>query len=322
MKVPIHILYISYDGMTDPLGQSQVLPYLLGLEKLGYSFTLLSAEKKDAYQKNKDTIINLIKDKNINWEPIIYSKSPPIFSTIYDYVVLRNKSIDLYQKNKYQLVHCRSYISALVGVFLKRKIQTPFIFDMRGFWADERIDGNIWNLKNPVHQLVYKFFKAKEKEFLKLADAIICLTKKAKNEISTWKCLNNESSKITVIPCCVDTSFFNPNTINLELSFKRLQALGLKNDDLVLGYVGSIGTWYLLSEMLDFFKVLKIVKKEAKFLFITTEAPENILLPAHEKGLNKEDLLIVSGKRQEMPELISLIDFGIFFIKPVYSKMA
>ena len=27
------ILYISYDGMTDPLGQSQVIPYLVGLVK-------------------------------------------------------------------------------------------------------------------------------------------------------------------------------------------------------------------------------------------------------------------------------------------------
>lgn len=26
-------LYLSYDGMTDPLGQSQVLPYIIGLQK-------------------------------------------------------------------------------------------------------------------------------------------------------------------------------------------------------------------------------------------------------------------------------------------------
>jgi len=28
-------LYLSYDGMTDPLGQSQVLPYIIGLQKKG-----------------------------------------------------------------------------------------------------------------------------------------------------------------------------------------------------------------------------------------------------------------------------------------------
>jgi len=34
------VLYLSYDGMTDPLGGSQVLPYLVGLSKLGHRITL------------------------------------------------------------------------------------------------------------------------------------------------------------------------------------------------------------------------------------------------------------------------------------------
>lgn len=40
----MNVLYISYDGMTDPLGQSQVLPYLTGLSKSGYRFKLVPFE--------------------------------------------------------------------------------------------------------------------------------------------------------------------------------------------------------------------------------------------------------------------------------------
>ena len=40
-----NILYLSYDGMTDPLGQSQVLPYLIGLTKEGFTFHIISFEK-------------------------------------------------------------------------------------------------------------------------------------------------------------------------------------------------------------------------------------------------------------------------------------
>jgi hypothetical protein len=47
-----NILYIAYDGMTDPLGQSQVLPYISGLSKLGYQFTLISCEKPEHTIKN------------------------------------------------------------------------------------------------------------------------------------------------------------------------------------------------------------------------------------------------------------------------------
>ena len=36
------VLFISYNGMLDPLGQTQVLPYLRELGKKGVQFTLLS----------------------------------------------------------------------------------------------------------------------------------------------------------------------------------------------------------------------------------------------------------------------------------------
>lgn len=46
-----NVLYLSYDGMTDQLGQSQVIPYLQGLSKEGYSFTLISFEKPERFEK-------------------------------------------------------------------------------------------------------------------------------------------------------------------------------------------------------------------------------------------------------------------------------
>ena len=43
------VLFISYNGMLDPLGQSQVIPYLRELAKRGVRFTLLSFERPDAF---------------------------------------------------------------------------------------------------------------------------------------------------------------------------------------------------------------------------------------------------------------------------------
>jgi len=54
------ILFISYDGMTDPLGQSQVIPYLTNLTKFGYAFTILSCDKADTYEANKEYIETLM----------------------------------------------------------------------------------------------------------------------------------------------------------------------------------------------------------------------------------------------------------------------
>ena len=41
-------LFISYNGMFEPLGQTQVIPYLTELAKKGVSVTLLSFEKAKA----------------------------------------------------------------------------------------------------------------------------------------------------------------------------------------------------------------------------------------------------------------------------------
>jgi hypothetical protein len=43
------VLYISYNGMLDPLGQSQVIPYLKELSRAGVQFTLLSFERPHAF---------------------------------------------------------------------------------------------------------------------------------------------------------------------------------------------------------------------------------------------------------------------------------
>ena len=46
----MNVLYLSYDGMTDPLGQAQVIPYLQELSsKHGHTYTLISFEKKERY---------------------------------------------------------------------------------------------------------------------------------------------------------------------------------------------------------------------------------------------------------------------------------
>ena len=60
------VLYISYDGMTDPLGQSQVIPYIEGLSKLGYQFTLISFEKTDRFEKFAMEISARLRQSNID----------------------------------------------------------------------------------------------------------------------------------------------------------------------------------------------------------------------------------------------------------------
>jgi glycosyltransferase involved in cell wall biosynthesis len=317
-----HILYLSYDGITDPLGQSQVLAYLEGLSKLNFRFTLISFEKKERYEKSKKLIEDRCQAANIMWQPLSYTKNPPVLSTLYDVWRLHKKAKYILKNDPYEIVHCRSYITALVGLKLKQKHGIKFLFDMRGFYADERVDGKIWNRSNPLYNAIYKYFKQKELQFFSQADYVISLTEAGKKIIHSWKQIPHQPISIQVIPCCADLDVFNANAVDSKAQAALRQKLNLTESDFVLSYLGSIGTWYMPDEMLACFKILKEEKPNAKFLFITNESPDYIIEKAKAAGVSQQDLRIVSSPHHLVPLYLSLSDAGIFFIKPVFSKQA
>jgi glycosyltransferase involved in cell wall biosynthesis len=320
LEKPKQVLYLSYDGMTDPLGQSQVLPYLIGLTKQGYRFSLISFEKKDRFEKHKAHIQSICDSNNISWFPLPYSQKNPLFTTLYDVTKMKKLALKLHKVNPFSIVHCRSYISAIVGLYFKQKLGVKFIFDMRGFWADERVDGKLWDLKKPIYNFVYKYFKKKERTYFEQSDYTISLTANAKTEIESWQL--NPQPKIQIIPCCVDLKLFDPKQIDVIQRNTLKEKLEINEDAYVLGYIGSIGTWYMLPEMLDFYTQLKLVKPKAIFLFVTNEKKETIINLALEKGINPKDIIISSCLHQEVPLYTSLFDYSIFFIRPTYSKKA
>jgi glycosyltransferase involved in cell wall biosynthesis len=308
--VSSHILYISYDGLTDPLGQSQILPYIIGLhDSKSYHFTIISAEKSDHYTSKKHIIERLIAHKNIDWQPVFYTKKPPVLSTLWDLWKIKKAALKIYRKKPFHIMHARSYLSALVALTLKNHLKVKFIFDMRGFWADERLDGGLWSLQNPLYKRIYKFFKHKEKIFLQKADYTISLTHNAKQEIQSWE--GFEKTPIQVIPCCVDLEVFKPTS-----------EARLKSENLTVSYLGSIGTWYLLKEMLLFYKYLLEKYPNAVFSFITAENPQPIIEEAKKLDLPLSQIKIRKASRQEVPVMLAESDFSLFFIKDAYSKKA
>jgi len=305
--------------MTDHLGQSQVLPYIKGLSAKGYSFDLISFEKNDRFEAHRASIQAICDENNISWHPISYTKKPPLLSTIWDVWRMKKKAKSIFKKQQFELIHCRSYISALVGLHFKKRKNIPFLFDMRGFWVDERVDGNIWNLKNPIFKLVYTYFKRKELNFLNQSAHIISLTENGKEELLTWKNIRFDASKITIIPCCVDLELFDATKITEEIKTNLKAQLALSPNAFILGYIGSIGTWYMLDEMLDYFKSLQKTKPNAKFLFISANVNE-IFDAADAKNIDSSLIIVHSCLHAEVPNYISLFDQSIFFIKPSYSK--
>jgi glycosyltransferase involved in cell wall biosynthesis len=99
-----------------------------------------------------------------------------------------------------------------------------FLFDIRGFWADERVEGGLWNAGG----VLYRLAKHYEKRFFSEADAIVTLTEASVPQIRSW--LAPRKVPIEVIPTCVEVNRFGMN--------------GPRPGGPAAIWSGSIGTWY------------------------------------------------------------------------------
>ncbi|HYC40309.1 MAG TPA: glycosyltransferase [Chitinophagaceae bacterium] len=312
------ILYISYDGLTDPLGQSQILPYLVRLSTRGFRFTILSFEKRNRYAADRHLVEEIMERAGIEWVPLKFTRRPPLLAKVYDRWRLRRMANRLQRRRGFDLVHCRSYVAAEIGLWLKKKFGSRFLFDMRGFWADEKVDNGQWKLSNPLFRRVYAHYKKKEKEFLRNADGIISLTEAGRRELlRTYQGLS-----IDVIPCCADLVHFNYANIRNGVTEALRAQLGLDSRHRVLTYLGSVGGWYMMDEMLAFFRRLLLRHPEFVLLILTKDDRESVFRAAEATGVPGDKIRVLYSGRKELPDYLSLSDCSVFFIRPSYSKIA
>ncbi len=305
------VLYISYDGILEPLGQSQVLSYL---ERLSdeRSIYLISFEKPADKNDNIlfDQVNKRIIDARIKWYPLTYHKKPTAIATLWDIWNSIILSFWLVVRYRLKIVHARSYVPSVAAILLKKFLGVRYIFDMRGFWADERVDGGIW----PKNSFLYSMAKRLEKSFLLNADVVISLTHRAIIEIKNFPYLEKKMPKFEVITTCTDLELFKPRTSfdNPEKQIKHLK----------IGYVGSVGVWYLFEEALDYFKLVKEVVPDAQLHILNKGGHDYIRECLNRTGVNLDSVMIETKDHLGVMHAMQSMDAGLFIIKPLYSKMS
>ena len=243
------VLFISYNGMLEPLGQTQVLPYLRELAKRGVKFTLLSFEKGKAFtpegQRACEELKRELSEQGIEWHWLRYHQRPSLPATVYDVLVGIRYASRLVRRNKIELVHARAYIPAAIALALKRKFGIKMIFDVRGLMAEEYVDARHW----PKGGLRYRITKAAERRIFAATDAVVTLTERIWPIIKEWDGLKGRDVHHAVIPCCVDLSLFKFS----ELERARVRTELALGDRFTFVYSGSLDGWNLTEQTADFF---------------------------------------------------------------------
>lgn len=299
------VLYISPDGILEPLGDSQVLKYLENLSE-EFEINLISFEKKEDLN-NRDrfrSLKNRCDSSNISWHCLKYRHGIFGFSQIINILNFVFYPIYVMIIKRCKIIHIRSYMPGLSIPILSIIFKFKFIFDIRGFWADEKHDRLGWS-KNSNK---YKFFKTLEKYLFKKADAVVTLTNSSKKYISTK--FNKSMDKIHMIRTCVDFQEFN------------LPEKAIRNTNLTIGYLGTIDTAY------DFNKFLKFIWDIRKFnknieINLLTKSP-NKQIEDYLKKNNLSDVKYINQflERDQLHAEIIKFDLLAFCLKENFSIIA
>jgi glycosyltransferase involved in cell wall biosynthesis len=301
---PLSVLYLSRDGMLEPLGLSQVVAYL---EKLAgsqeYRFFLISFEKASdlAQRERREELSNRLRRAGIQWYPLRFHGSPAIFAPILDMVRASALAGWLTLRHRVAIVHARSYIAALPA-YLLSWFGPRFVFDMRGFWADERADTGQWKRGS----LVYSLMKKLEALYLRRARAVVSLTRAAVVEMRAFPYLRDRAPEFFVIPTCTDLERFRPADA-AEKPF-------------TLGYVGSTGHWYDFGPVARAFSRLRELEPTARLLVVTRDPHERVRQALADAPT--DSYLLVSATPEETAARMREMHAGLFFLKPMYSKLA
>jgi glycosyltransferase involved in cell wall biosynthesis len=304
--------------MLDPLGQSQVIPYLKELSRAGVRFTLLSFEGAKAYTpKGRERCGQLREElakSEIDWHWLRYHKRPSLPATSYDVLAGIRYGSRLVQSKRIEMVHARSHIPATIALRLKRRFGIKMIFDVRGLMAEEYVDADHWKKGN----VPYRLTKLMESRALQASDGVVTLTEKIWPAIKDWKGLRGREVIHEVVPCCTDLELFRFSQSDRE----RVRAELNLRDRFVLVYSGSIGGWYFTDKTADLFVALLKQRPQGHFLWLTGGDKSLIEKLMSDRAVKSNQFTVLNVAPAKIARYLSASDVGIAFYKPTFSRLA
>jgi len=288
----MRVLYLSHDGALDPLGRSQILPYLVRLSRSTVRVTLLSFEKPAALAQREDFAQTraACTSAGVRWTHLQYHRWPPVIATLWDMARGLVCAWWIVQRERIEVVHARSYVAACLGVVLKRLTGARLVFDMRELWVDGRVDIGAWSRGGWLHRLG----KWCERWCLRQSDAVVCLTHAGKEIVERFDRWTPKPP-IVVIPTCVDIERFNhrvsPDNEPTPFQGRR-----------VVVYLGSI-VRYRFDAVVDCFKVATALWPNALLLVLTPQVDlaRQICL---QRGMASTQLEVRMVSHAEVPQYL------------------
>lgn len=295
------VLYIASGGIREPLIESQVLAYLRKLRAGLDGCHLITMERHPIGRKQREQIRSELITAGIEWTAIERSKWVGPINPLRTIAMGITTAKTLHAREQFDFVHARSFFPGVIARQLKRRLGTPFIYDMRGLWVLEKEAKGTLRSKWLRNQL----WKV-ERSLYRNADEVISLTDAARD----WLQERTICLGATVIPCCVDIDRFK---LKPFAATKPLRMIS----------VGSLGPGYSPEAVFRVFKAGQRIDPNCELDLVSRSDLSSVQQAAENVGVEWTNRISFrSLPSRDVPDAIHEADIGLCMVEPSEAKIA
>jgi glycosyltransferase involved in cell wall biosynthesis len=206
-----------------------------------------------------------------------------------------------------EIVHAASnYVTALPVMIAARRKGVPFVYEIRGFWEVTRSSRDSSFVNTPK----YRYMRFFESLVARHADRVITITNAMKEELVTC---GVPANNIAIAFNSVDAERFITKPRNQNLAME----LGISNEDVVIGYIGTLVDYEGLDDLIT--ACAGLVKDGLQFrLLLVGDGAQSETLRRQVANLGLADRVLFVGRvpHKEVEDYYSLLDIAPFPRKP------
>jgi glycosyltransferase involved in cell wall biosynthesis len=308
----VNVLYLSNEGLLEPLGQSQVLAYVKQLSAMGLRHHLVTLERERDLQDHLrvEELRRSLDAAGIawTWSPYLQGSRRAVAANCRRLFTAAARQI---AGGEVDLIHARGFVPATVAWSLRTAFGAPFVFDTRGDWLTERVlEGQF------TRPRLLAAARLLERRLLRDAAAIVTLTDLYARDLRQGV-LYDCSKLIETIPTCADYTRFSLE--GCSRSSLPLDAVERLSGRLVIGLVGSVNRSYQIDESIRFFKHV-LARNPAAHLLCLTRQDEELSRRVRAAGVPEQAFTVTAAHHEQMSEWMSLIDWGLLLLTSSSAK--
>jgi hypothetical protein len=309
VSAPKEILYLTQDGLLEPLVHSQVVRVVERLAALGWRYRIVSLEKpRDLANEERVRSLRARLDRaGIRWDFAPFDASQSSRAAANNLGFLTRQAVSLARSGRIRGIHARAYVPAVAALAAWLATKLPWIFDARGYWIDERLEEGRW-FTTPLRLAVARGL---ERQLFSAAAGVVTLTELQAQDVERRfqplgprpvRCITTLADYDDFVRRPTGALPLIPGQYVTQLRGKRVVAV-----------IGSINRSYLVDETLELARRILEAGPHHHLLVLSGQRDEYARRLAA-LGVPEARVTIVRAEHEAMPQWLSLVEWCLLLL--------